>query len=178
MTFYTNKLIPSRFAGITYQIWFTPLSVILIRPKYRSDKGLLAHEQTHAKQIRHNWLWFLFYNFSKKYRLKYEAEAYRVQATFLSSLYNLDISYQDALKHWSRHHRGNGLFYAKGQHNRYWCKCRFAKGGYYTYQPDSWWNNGCIDTLRYERTITGHIFLWFSGSAGKRWLYNDGRWQG
>jgi len=112
MTFYTNKLIPSRFAGITYQIWFTPLSVILIRPKYRSDKGLLAHEQTHAKQIRHNWLWFLFYNFSKKYRLKYEAEAYRVQlnyctdkqksldtfATFLSSLYNLDISYQDALK--------------------------------------------------------------------------------
>lgn len=38
LVFYTDRIIPERFAGLT--IGF----VVLIRPKYRDDSGLLAHE--------------------------------------------------------------------------------------------------------------------------------------
>lgn len=75
MIFYTERFIPAWAAGCARG----PL--IFIRPKYRDDVGLLAHEQVHVSQ------WFktlglhpLFYRLSKRYRLWSEVQAYREQA--------------------------------------------------------------------------------------------------
>ena len=46
--FYTNHLIPARFAAETYGPF------IFIRPSYLEDKGLLHHELMHVKQFWHN----------------------------------------------------------------------------------------------------------------------------
>lgn len=105
MIIYTDHLIPARFAG--YTIAF----IILIRPAYRDDAGLLAHEQTHVKQFwRSLGVLPLLYEISKYWRLKLEVEAYRAQkacypddrrpqfAQFLATKYGLDITAQDALK--------------------------------------------------------------------------------
>ena len=103
MILYTNKLIPKRFAAVT--VW--PL--ILIRPEYRDDEGLKAHEEVHWHQV---WTSLftqpLLYWLSKKHRLAYEVEAYREQLTyggdaklfaeFLATKYDLDIGYDEALK--------------------------------------------------------------------------------
>ena len=73
-TFYTDRRLKDWQAGAT----FGP--VILIRPKYREDVGLLEHEKMHVKQ----W-WFtlglhaLLYWLSKRYRLWAEAKAYAEQ---------------------------------------------------------------------------------------------------
>ena len=74
LTFYTDKFLePWQGAAA-----FGP--VILIRPKYREDVGLLEHEKMHVKQ----W-WFtlglhaLLYNLSKRYALRAEARAYAEQ---------------------------------------------------------------------------------------------------
>lgn len=73
LTFYTN-LFPRRFAGYT----FGPL--ILIRPQYRGDAALLAHEQAHVRQFWRSWgtagLWYWL---SPAARLRYELEAYRAE---------------------------------------------------------------------------------------------------
>jgi hypothetical protein len=105
MIFYINRFIPTRFAGITYCF------VILIRPTYRDDVGLLEHEKTHVKQFwRSLGLLPLLYEISKSWRLKLEVEAYRAQAAcyaddrmsqfakFLATKYNLDITEQQALE--------------------------------------------------------------------------------
>ena len=42
--FITNWLIPSKFAG--YHI----VDIVLIRPEYKDDEGLIQHELTHVKQ--------------------------------------------------------------------------------------------------------------------------------
>lgn len=108
IVFYTNKLIPKRFGAYTMGLF------IFIRPKYREDRGLLEHELTHARQLYRTFLLHtLFYPLSKKYRLKAEVEAYRVQlqyppasespyryrklfAQFIATKYGLSISEKEA----------------------------------------------------------------------------------
>lgn len=103
--FYTNDFIPSRFGAKTMG------PIILIRPQYKDDKGLLEHEKVHVRQF---WstlgLFGIPYQLSKKYRLKYELEAYKEQlkyydtdnkalfASYLATKYNLDITQEEALK--------------------------------------------------------------------------------
>jgi hypothetical protein len=102
ITIYSDFFIPARFAGIT----FGPF--VFIKPSYKADEGLLQHELTHVKQFWHNPLFGLWYQFSKKDRLKYEAEAYKVQmkfcpvdrtelfASFLVKNYKLNITMDEA----------------------------------------------------------------------------------
>ena len=101
LVFYTNWFVPERFAGCNRG----PL--IFIRPEYRADAGLLAHELEHVRQWYRNPAFGIFYKFSKKFRLKVELEAYRKQlehspgdldtfAQFLVEKYNLDISFSQA----------------------------------------------------------------------------------
>lgn len=104
LIFYTNKFVPSRFAAVTYG------PVILIRPAYKNDLGLLEHEKVHVKQFwRTLGLLGIFYLLSNKFRLKCEVEAYKEQlkyspgrehlfATFISSKYNIPISVSEAQK--------------------------------------------------------------------------------
>lgn len=103
LIFYTDRFIGSEFAAKT----FGP--VILIRPKYRGDTGLLEHEKTHVRQ----WLNCpvgspLMYLFSKRYRLNAEVEAYKRQmqfypddraklfAGFIATRYSLGITAEEA----------------------------------------------------------------------------------
>ena len=77
MIFYTNRFVPEGSAGCARG------PVILIRPEYRYDKGLLAHEQVHTYQWwRTLGLHSFLYLFSKRYRLKAEVEAYREQLKY------------------------------------------------------------------------------------------------
>lgn len=98
---YTNKLVPEGFSGVARGC------VVCIRPEYREDTGLLAHERTHVSQwYRLTFLvlmlalitgllgfgyWpliaalsisahALLYRFVSQYRLWCELQAYRVQA--------------------------------------------------------------------------------------------------
>lgn len=77
MVFYTDRFVKTGFAGTTYGPF------IFIRPKYKSDVGLLAHEQTHVRQF---WRMFpilgIRYRLSKKWRFAIEAEAYAVQSRY------------------------------------------------------------------------------------------------
>lgn len=105
MIFHTNLFIPKWAAGCANG----PL--IFIRPKYKDDLGLLAHEKMHV------WQWYrtfgvhsLLYLFSKKYKLAAEVEAYKEQAKhytddrslrfagFIARDYGLNISVEDAYK--------------------------------------------------------------------------------
>lgn len=103
----TDIFIPKRFAAYTYGF------LILVRPKHKDDMPLIEHEKVHVRQF---WRYFgmsgLLYMFSKKYRLKFEVEAFRRQlelvrepqsakklfAFYLASNYNLDITKEEALK--------------------------------------------------------------------------------
>lgn len=74
---YNDKLVPNGFGG------YTRLFAIFLKNKYKTDEGLLQHELTHVKQfyripLLHSYL----YMFSKKYRLKCEIEAYKVQLSY------------------------------------------------------------------------------------------------
>ena len=77
LVFYTLRFIPEKYAGVTLAF------LVLIRPSYREDAGLLAHEKTHVRQF---WRTFginmLRYYFSADYRLQAELEAYRMQLTY------------------------------------------------------------------------------------------------
>lgn len=98
----TNICIPARFAAMS----FGP--IILVRPKYASDKGLLEHEKVHVHQFyRSLGLFGIPYHLSKRFRIKCEVEAYKQQLKFspnatdvfarhLSTLYNADITFEDA----------------------------------------------------------------------------------
>lgn len=101
---YTDRLIPARFSGCTLG------PVILIRPDYRGDRGLLEHERVHAGQFwRTLGLMGIGYLLFKHYRLRCEVEAYREQALwyrddrrqlfarFLADKYNLGVTYDEAL---------------------------------------------------------------------------------
>ena len=103
MIFFTNKFIPNKFAGCTYG------PIILIRPEYEHDIGLIEHEKIHRLQ----WLITLgvhsiLYATSKRYRLWAEVEAYREQlkyspdnvlifAGFICEKYNLDVTLPEAI---------------------------------------------------------------------------------
>lgn len=104
LTFYTNKFIPSGSAGCARG------PVIFIRPEYREDAGLLAHEEVHRWQ----WVFTLglhsfFYLLWDQYRLAVEVIAYRRQiavgpltaekaAKFLAQKYGLKITESEAAK--------------------------------------------------------------------------------
>ena len=105
MVIYTDRFVSKGFAGST--IWF----IILIRPKYRSDVGLLEHERIHVKQFwRTLGLFSILYFINAKYRYKSELEAYKVQLThstnrtasankfavFLATKYRLKITQERA----------------------------------------------------------------------------------
>jgi hypothetical protein len=101
LVFYTSKL-PDRVAGRAHG------PVILIKKKYRDDKGLHAHEMCHA------WQWYLtlmlhslLYKLSTKYRLWAEVQAYKKQlkyspgneskyAGFIAERYRLDVTMEEA----------------------------------------------------------------------------------
>lgn len=102
---YTNNIIPDKFAGLTLG------PIILIRPEYKSDTGLLEHEKVHVRQFwRTLGLFGIGYLLSKKYRLKIEVEAYKEQlkhyatdkrnlfAQHLATKYDLNITQEEALK--------------------------------------------------------------------------------
>jgi hypothetical protein len=103
--FYTNFGVLDGSAGTTRG----PL--IFIRPQYKSDVGLLKHEQTHVKQwFRTLGMHSLLYMFSDSYKLAAEVECYREQAkhyaddrtpmfaVFISQDYGLSITAKQALK--------------------------------------------------------------------------------
>ena len=109
MTFYTNHFIPPQSAGCVH-IFLIPF--IFIRPNYKDDAGLLAHEKLHVIQAWRNIIpsiHALRYLFSPSYRLACEVECYKKQATyytddrlplfatFISKDYNLNITVQEAL---------------------------------------------------------------------------------
>ena len=97
IVFYTDRFIPARFSGYTIFV------VILIRPSYFYDRGLLEHEKVHVRQNIRPWKWFMG-------RLAKEVEAYKEQlkwypddkthvfATFIATKYGLDITVEEAEK--------------------------------------------------------------------------------
>lgn len=106
LTFYTDFGVPEGSAACARG------PVILIRPKYRDDNGIYAHEWTHVKQSFMGLfiLHALMYLLHKGYRFSCEVEAYREQARhypddrrpkfarFIATKYGLDVSEEDALK--------------------------------------------------------------------------------
>jgi len=95
--FYTDRFIPERYSAIN--LFF----VILIRPKFRNDVGLLAHERVHTRQVLRSFgLHIIMYHLSKNWRLKSVIEAYKVSvkygmkidraALLIASNYDLEIS--------------------------------------------------------------------------------------
>ena len=53
---------------------------IFIRPEYKDNAAMIAHEMVHYKDMA--WItpfWWLRYTFSKSFRWAQEVEAYRVQ---------------------------------------------------------------------------------------------------
>ena len=55
--------------------------LVEIRPKYKDDKGIHAHEAEHVKQC-YRWLFIpfrLLYHFSESFRFRAEVDAYAVQ---------------------------------------------------------------------------------------------------
>jgi hypothetical protein len=100
MIIYTEWM-PKRFGGYN----LGPLT--LIRPKYRNDVGLHAHEEVHRQQFWHNPFMGISYLVSKNMRQGYELAAYKAQlklapegidkfAWFLSHNYNLDLTQEQA----------------------------------------------------------------------------------
>lgn len=71
---YWGWVVPPGYAAITIG------PVVFVRKQYRGNHALLAHEQVHVRQWRRNKLRFWpRYLLSRKWRLAYELEAYRVQ---------------------------------------------------------------------------------------------------
>jgi len=103
--FYTDRFIPERFGGNVYGC------LILIRPRWKGNKGLLEHEKTHVRQW---WRscgigYWLLYHLSKTWRLKYEVEGYQVQliyspqnlelfGEYLATKYGLDLTQEEAVE--------------------------------------------------------------------------------
>lgn len=103
--FYTNFAVPTGSAGCARGPF------IFIRPQYKDDAGLLAHEQTHVKQwLRTLGLHSFMYLLSDSYKLASEVEAYKEQAKhypddrmplfakYISDDYGLSVTAIDALK--------------------------------------------------------------------------------
>ena len=74
--FYTDRFV--KLGAATY--FLGPICVILVKPKYKNDKGLHNHEMVHVKQYwKSFWMHTFKYNNSEKYRLESEVEAYAIQ---------------------------------------------------------------------------------------------------
>ena len=59
---------------------FTAWPFIFIRPEYKDDQALIAHERVHYESMA--WVtpfWWLCYALSKSFRWAQEVKAYRVQ---------------------------------------------------------------------------------------------------
>lgn len=70
----TDRLIPRRHHAITIG------PIILVRPQYAHDEGLIAHEKVHVRQWKKCPIGFpLRYLLSSEARLHYELEAYAEQ---------------------------------------------------------------------------------------------------
>jgi hypothetical protein len=102
--FYTNFGVIDGFAGTARGPF------IFIRPEYKGDAGLLAHEKVHVWQwLRTLGLHSFLYPLSDRYRLAAEVECYREQAkhypddrmprfaAFISKYYGLRITAKAAL---------------------------------------------------------------------------------
>lgn len=105
---YTHD-VPASFAGYTW-LW-----IIKIRPEYKDDKGLLAHEKTHVWQFWRTCGLHIFLRLLDWYKLKIEVEAYseqlcwppanndpdhyrKIYAGFIATKYGLDITEEEAYK--------------------------------------------------------------------------------
>ena len=94
MVFYTNFLIPKRFSAIVLGF------VILIRPRQRGNKALIAHEKVHVRQFWRSWCLFpILYLLWPAKKLKYEAEAYGVSLLYATSFREKLNEYSYALSH-------------------------------------------------------------------------------
>lgn len=100
---YNDKLVPRGFGGIT----LAPF--IFLKENKKGNEELLEHEKVHIKQ-QYKWLiipYFFMYKLSKKWRQRWEVEAFKVSvneglpitlaAQWLSTKYNLDLSYKQAI---------------------------------------------------------------------------------
>jgi len=102
--FYVENIGKEEFpAGRSYGLW------VLIKNKYETDTGLLAHELVHCEQFwKPPFIRGLFYKFHKPTKYQMELEAYIVQlehvtgldnylrlvdkfAWFITNRYNLDV---------------------------------------------------------------------------------------
>lgn len=102
MIFYPRWLFA---AGFTPTSWLT-----FIRADCRNDIPLHKHEEVHQRQMREDLtiVFWMRYLFSRKWRMKYEVEAYKTQiangaslnvcAIHLSSMYFLGITVDEAEK--------------------------------------------------------------------------------
>ena len=106
---YTDANMKENVGGYA-KAWF-----IRIRPRYKDDKGIHAHELKHVEYWwKYGIIGRLLYKFSKTYRLNEEVECYKEQlkyapatgnpehyrdmyAGFIADDYNLDISKEEAL---------------------------------------------------------------------------------
>jgi len=102
------------------KIWYTSLlffadgftlspNLIIINKKCKGDQALVAHEQTHVRQMQRDGKWTMRWRYvtSKNWRLAYELEAYResvrvdprpqLYAKYLTDEYGLGLSYEDAV---------------------------------------------------------------------------------
>jgi hypothetical protein len=103
MIVYSDLLLPAWADGRTLG------PIVQIRPSRRNDAGLLAHELEHVRQWREAPIRFYpRYLFSRRWRLRYEVEAFRAQlrldpaalnscSALLATRYRLGISFRDAL---------------------------------------------------------------------------------
>ncbi|TPQ31218.1 hypothetical protein [Cupriavidus pinatubonensis] len=99
----TRWLVPRGFDG------FTPGPLILLRPG--ASHALIEHEKVHVRQFWRSWgLMGVLYLLSRRWRLRYEVEAYREQlrhcppgtarsmARMLSTKYCLRITEDEAYR--------------------------------------------------------------------------------
>lgn len=66
-------------AAVTLCLFWPLPVIILVSPKYRNDKGLLAHELEHARQFASEWFYSVKMLCCDNYRLESELKCYKVQ---------------------------------------------------------------------------------------------------
>lgn len=97
---YTDKDLPGGYQAINM------LFIILMKSEFKDDKGLLAHEELHTKQVLRTFgLHLILYYVCEPYRFHAEAEAYAltvingiklsVCAEWLLEDYFLDRTYEE-----------------------------------------------------------------------------------
>jgi len=82
---YTNWIVPNGYNGITLGCF------IFLRPETKMDPAILPHECTHVAQFWNNPFMPIWYLLNSKYRLKCEAEAYKVGFSHSNNPNNLRI---------------------------------------------------------------------------------------